>query len=197
MPKSRNPKKSISTQQRGVPLEVVDLLPRIKLLPGEDVAVYEGLRQALMAELVPGTPYETILVQNLITLEWEGMRHRNLKDGLILAEYRNQAMPVFQREKAKSLSYFYGEEEAGNVAVDLVDPDATTRPAADDQLAKCQNTPTENLAKAYESVYRSVEIHERKIADIEIRRRRLREDFDRLKAARTRTIEEAEIVEET
>ncbi len=47
----------------------------------------------------------------------------------------------------------------------------------------------------YSRVADELEQHEKKLADLEIRRRRLREDYDRLKVTRTRLVEEAEIIE--
>lgn len=41
----------------------------------------------------------------------------------------------------------------------------------------------EILAKAYEAAGKSVEIHERILAELEVRRRRLHEDYERLRAA--------------
>lgn len=185
----------ITGQPDGVPLEVLDLLPGLTLFPGEDETAYQGLKQAFMADLAPGTPYETSLAQNLITLEWEAIRHRNLRDGLILAGYRDLAMGVFTDGKVGIVFAAQKTEEAENSAFALVNPDAATRRAAEDELAEYQITPAEILAKAYARAGKSMDIHERKLADVEIRRRRLRDDFDRLKAARAKPIEDAEVVE--
>ncbi|MGJ8585992.1 MAG: hypothetical protein ACSHXD_18025 [Marinosulfonomonas sp.] len=175
--------------------ELLDLLPGIELFPGEDETTYEGLRQAFMADLAPGTPYETALAHNLITLEWEAIRHRRIRDGLLLAEYRDQAMGVFSKGEVGAVSSFGRSKEDEDAAFALVNPDPEIRQPAELQLAEYQITPAEILAKAYRQVAKSVEIHERILSDIEIRRRRLRDDFDRLKTARNRPVEDAEVVE--
>lgn len=197
MPDQIKSTKSLQRQSGGIPAEILDLLPGIQLLPGEDETTYEGLRQAFMADLAPGTPYETTLADNLITLEWEAMRHRRIRDGLLIAEYRDQAMGVFQEGKVGTVSSWDQSEKIQDMAFALVNSDPEIRQSAELELEKYQIEPAEILAKAYRAVAKSLEPHERKLADIEVRRRRLRDEFDRLKAARTRTIEEAEIVEET
>lgn len=51
--------------------ELLDLIPRPRLLPGEDPEAYDALRHALLLELAPGTAYETALAETLVQLEWE------------------------------------------------------------------------------------------------------------------------------
>ena len=55
--------------------ELEDLIPRPMLFPGEDSIAYEDLRDALLGDLAPGAPYERALAENLVTLEWEAIRH--------------------------------------------------------------------------------------------------------------------------
>ena len=63
-------------------------------------------------------------------------------------------------------------------------------------LEVAQITPSEILAKAYKDLARPLELHERHIAEIEVRRRKLRDDYDRLKTSRALPVEEAEVVGE-
>jgi hypothetical protein len=51
---------------------------------------------------MPGTPYEHILAEQLVTLEWEALRHRRMRDSLLLAEYRDQSVGVFQKKKSRA-----------------------------------------------------------------------------------------------
>jgi hypothetical protein len=64
--------------------EVLGLIPRPVFLPDEDPLAYEALHGALMGELAPGTPYERVLAANLALLEWDAIRHRRLRDNLLL-----------------------------------------------------------------------------------------------------------------
>ncbi len=196
MTKLKKSKASISPQLGGVPTEFLGLLPRIRLFPGEDETSYEGLRAAFMLDLAPGTPYEMALAENLVTLEWETIRHRNIRDDLIIAKFRELAMDVFSGQS--EFLNILGSEHSADVkelALALVDPDASIRGAAETELAARQITPSELIAKAYASVAKTVEIHERILAANENRRRRLRDDYDRLKAARASPVEEAEILD--
>jgi cell division protein FtsB len=52
----------------------------------------------------------------------------------------------------------------------------------------------EILAQAYTQVSGQVEVHEKKLAELETRRRRLRDEYDRLRAARRPPVEDAEII---
>ena len=76
---------------RGAPQELLDLIPRMPLLPGEDAAAFADLRQWFLAELAPSTPYQTALAENLVVLEWEVHRHRNLHNGLLRTSTRKTA----------------------------------------------------------------------------------------------------------
>lgn len=175
--------------------EILELLPGMTFLPGEDEMTYEGLKHAFSLDLTPQTPYEKVLVQNLLTLEWEAIRHRTLRDSLILAEYRDQAMGVFQEGKAGKVRLADLSEEAEDAAFALVNPDPEIRQGAEKKLAEFQITRQELLAKAYRLMATSLDFHERKLADIEIRRRRLREDYDKVKSTRSKPVLDAEIVE--
>jgi cell division protein FtsB len=55
-------------------------------------------------------------------------------------------------------------------------------------------TPGEILAKAYSQVSLQVEVHEKKVAELEKRRQRLKEEYDRLRSVRREPAEDAEIV---
>ena len=63
-------------------------------------------------------------------------------------------------------------------------------------LEVAEITPSEILAKAYSELASSLDLHERHIAEIEVPRRKLRDDCDRLKTTRALPVEEAELVGE-
>ena len=135
--------------------ELEDLIPRLMLFPGEDSIAYEDLRDALLGDLAPGAPYERALAENLVTLEWEAIRHRRMRDTLIKAKARDLAVGVFSTGEVRE-PYHHNETH-------------------------------ERLGSALVSA-------DRKSADLETRRRRLRDDYERLKAARARPVEDAEII---
>ena len=167
-----------------------------QLLPDEDPETHRALRDALFLNLLPGTPYERILAEQLVTLEWEALRHRRLRDSLLMAEFRDQSMGVFQEGDVGRISSYRRNERAKDMAFNLVSTDKNLRTEAMQALEVAQITPSEILAKAYKALARPLETHERHIAEIEVRRRKLRDDYDRLKTTRALPVEEAELVVE-
>jgi hypothetical protein len=167
-----------------------------QLLPDEDPETYGALRDALILNLIPVTPYERILAEQLVTLEWESLRHRRLRDALLMAEYRDQSVGAFQEGVVGRFDGLLENESAKNLAYDLVSTNINRHTRAMQALEAAQITPTEILAKAYKSLFKELEMHERHIAEIEVRRRKLRDDYDRLKTTRALPVQEAEVVGE-
>lgn len=173
-----------------------DLFPRITVFPGEDEASFEGLRQGFMLDLSPSTPYEVALVENLVTLEWEAIRHRKFRDRLILTKVEELAVGVFQNGEIETVWKGEKEEEAVNNAFALVSTDPKHRAFGMSALEETGFDQAEILAEAYTQVRHKIEVHEYKLAELELRRRRLRDDYDRLKALRAKPVEEAEVLKE-
>lgn len=184
--------RSRSVKRRPPEVEVQELIPRPMLFADEDPTTYEGLRQAFLADLAPGAPYERALAENLVTLEWEAIRHRRMRDNLIRAKARDLAAGVFDR--GKLMDCFHPSEECEELAAALVGLNPAEAADAVAALEEHGFSLSEVFAEAYTSVSARVELHERKLAELETRRRRLREEYDRLRAARARPIEDAEIV---
>ncbi len=177
--------------------ELLDLIPRLKPMPGEDEALMSDLRQGLLQELAPSSPYEHSLAEQIFSLEWEATRHRRMRDALILAEIRQQSMGVFFEGKVGHLGYFDRDKSAEGLGYDLVSDKPERRQKALEKLAEQEIAPDEVLAKSYAAVAKSVAPHEAHIADIEHRKRRLRNDYDALKAARAAPVEDAVVLDST
>jgi len=169
---------------------------RPMMLPDEDPKTYDSLRAALLSDLGPRTPYECTLAENLVTLEWEAIRHRRLRDHLIRATYRDLAMGVFFDGTVKTVGSYDETASLKLSALALVSSDAKEREDAEARLAASGIDRSEILAKAYGRERDQVEIHERKIAEIENRRRRLLDDYDRLRASHATLVSDADIVED-
>lgn len=119
MPRN-NQTKSVST---GGPQELLDLIPRMGLLPGEIEADLEDLREAFLSELAPTTPYETAIVENIIALEWETHRHRGLRDNLIRSSFRKVAQDARRGNKDELFSFATSvSDEEERFANDLMSP---------------------------------------------------------------------------
>ncbi|MGE4609829.1 MAG: hypothetical protein AAED33_00220 [Paracoccaceae bacterium] len=178
--------------------EILQHFLPIQLLPDEDPETHGALRDAILLDLKPGTPYEHILAEQLVILEWESLRHRRMRDNLIMAEFRRQSIGVFEERKDGWIIELFPEpnQSAIDMAFNLVSTNTDRRAEAMQALEKAQITPSEIVAMAYSAVAKDLQPHERHIAELEVRRRKLREDFDRLKTARARPVEEAELVVE-
>jgi hypothetical protein len=172
--------------------KIVDLIPRLMLFPGEDPIAYEDLRDALLGDLAPGAPYERALAENLVTLEWEAIRHRRMRDTLIKAKARELAIGVFSTGEVKKA--YHPGEAAERLGFALVDADLKRAANAAAALKNFEISLDEIFAKAYSQVADQLELHEKRLAEVETRRRRLRDDYDRLKAASARLVEDAEVI---
>lgn len=174
--------------------ELEDLIPRPMLFPGEDSIAYEDLRDALLGDLAPGAPYERALAENLVTLEWEAIRHRRMRDTLIKAKARDLAIAFSATGEFQELFRHEYDSEDERLGFALVGADRNLVAEATAALQEHGISLEEIFAKAYSRVSNQLELHEKKLADLEIRRRRLRDDYERLKAARARPVEDAEII---
>jgi hypothetical protein len=177
------------------PLEIGELeglIPRPMLFPDEDPIAYEDLRHALLSDLAPGAPYERALAENLVTLEWEAIRHRRMRDTLIRAKARDLAIGVFSTGEVREA--YDPDKSDERLGFALVSADSKSAAKALAALKKHEIGLDEIFAKAYSQVAGQLELHEKKLAELETRRRRLREDYERLKAASARLVEDAEVI---
>lgn len=56
------------------------MLPSRELIVGEDPGSYERFHVGMIAALTPATPYECVIAENLIAIEWELLQHRRMRD---------------------------------------------------------------------------------------------------------------------
>jgi hypothetical protein len=109
-------------------------------------------------------------------MEWEFLRHRQLRYALLMAEYRDQSVGAFQEGVVGRFDGLLENENAKNLVYDLVSTNINRHTKAMQALKTAQITPTKILAKAYRSLSKDLEMHVRHIAEIKVGRRRLRDD---------------------
>jgi hypothetical protein len=81
-----------------------DLLPRRETIPGEEVGSFETFHRAMMATLRPATPYECVIAENLIVIEWEILQHRRMRDACVReAIHKDICLAVVNKHKRKFL----------------------------------------------------------------------------------------------
>ena len=172
--------------------DLLALIPRMRLLPGEDEVGFEDLRQALLLDLAPATPYETALAENLVALEWEAGRYRRLRDDLVRERFREFAIGVFHEGKIGQA--FSPSETSRRLATTLTGQDASEREVALQALAERRISEGAILARAYDKESKTLAQLDRQIAELEERRRKLRIELGSVKAARAVPVPDAEIV---
>ena len=174
--------------------DLIDATPPRKLFPGEDRGAYEAFRLVLLNELSPSTFYEEQMAENLADLEWEIVRYRNLRTTLVTAEARDASAKAI--EKSVSLHSFKPSKQSIAIADELFKADGLGDEAATILRDSAGTNLDEIVARAYAKEIGTLSHIERHLADIEPRRRRLLDDYDRLKARRPQNIPEAEIVDD-
>ena len=175
------------------PSQLIAATPPRKLFPGEDRGDYEAFRLAVLAELAPSTFYEQQLAENLVDLEWEAVRYRNVRTALVTAGARDGSATVIE----DSISPFSEKPSKRSIAIagELFEPDGPGKEAVS-IINDIGTNLDEIVARAYAKEIGTLSHIERHLADIEPRRRRLLDDYDRLKARRSQNIPDAEIVDD-
>lgn len=177
------------------PAELLQEICAPHILPDESSETFDSLREALFSDLAPRTPYETLLAEQLVTLEWDGLRHRRMRDSLLRSEFRDLAHGAVNSGQVRKRLGFEIRHGLENEGFDLVSDDPERRDAAQNKIDEAQIPRAEIMAKAYQSLAKDLEPHERQISELEIRRRKLRADYEALTAKRASApIEDAEEV---
>lgn len=174
--------------------ELRRLVPDPVILPDERRLDYQALHEALLTDLAPGTAYETVLAENIVGLEWERLRHRRIRDEILRSCYCAVAVRAFKGQDIHvrvSGGLTRGREH--QLAREVAYGDTHGRSRAEAQLIQAGHNVSELLAVAYVEAHPLLDFHERKLADLEIRRRRLRDDFDQVTARRLRVLKAEEL----
>jgi hypothetical protein len=170
------------------------LLFRPKTLPGEDSMHIGALSHAYLAELAPQTAMETSLANDLFLVELDLQRQRGYAEQCLLAEYRRIAADVLRGRGVFCIRMADPElDRADDLAKDLTSKDRDERNAAEAEIASFGYSLVEIRSRAYDEVSRTMAGYDDRIAALESRRRRLLEDYDKLKAKRSRPADVIEI----
>ena len=187
-----------------------DLLPVRDPIVGEEPGSFEGFRSGLMASLIPATPYECVVAENLVAIEWELLQQQRMRDaGLrrairwsiraavvekMKADHETDLDVAFDRHVAAGLPEEVFVEtkfdrERAEVAGDALAARAMSRDA-EEAASACEEVtalgmdPLEVMAAAYRFAETPVTHHDAKLRELEMRRREVKRDFDALQRAR-------------
>lgn len=192
-----------------------ELLPARAHIFGEDAGSFEGFRGGMMQSLVPVTPYEGVIAENLIAIEWELLQHRRMRDAGLRRTIRSHIRnAVVEREEAAhelaaeedweahekaggtedDWEFFSFDKEAAEETGDALA--ARTDPgtpkdfaAACDEIEAMGLNVIELMGEAYRSSGSTVDLHDEKMQELERRCRDVRRDFDALQKARPAGVE--------
>ncbi|PJK28362.1 hypothetical protein CVT23_17415 [Minwuia thermotolerans] len=73
-------KVSLPNPQRFNLTSFAEILPARDPIIGEDPGSFEGFHGGLMHSLAPLTPYECIIAENLVAIEWELLQRRRMRE---------------------------------------------------------------------------------------------------------------------
>ncbi len=187
-----------------------DLLRRRPPIPGEGDLSFEKFHQQLMASLAPMTPYEAVIAENLIAIEWELLQHRRMREAglrreiadsicqavifrskMVWSEKLEAACDAWVEAGNDEESYEFepfdedaAEQLGHELAEQLVDSDPEIQAEAEQELIELGMDSLEVMGEAYRSHNRQVTFHDQKIQELERRRRQVKSDLDDLQNAR-------------
>ena len=179
-------------------------------IAGEDPGSYDAFHAGMVETLVPCTPYEQVIADNLIGIEWELVQHRRMREAICEAVCRQHR----ERHEAALEAAWQGHVEAGGTKDDgkkpVFDAEAARQAGAhlaaravsrnpekqmdaQAEIAALGMDPVELMGEAYRSHERGVAAHHGAIVELERRRREVRRDFDALQRSRPIDIDDADI----
>lgn len=177
--------------------ETISRLVAPRIFASENAADHAALRAALFAELAPRTAYETALAETFVRYQWEIARLQRFRDSALLATYRDLALAVLLKDNPSGhLRDSDVADEDRALIRDLVSPDPDVREKAEQAFREDSGwEPADVLGLAYARSSGARSLDDR-IADMERRRRILREDYARLRLSHPGVeVEEAEVLE--
>lgn len=186
------------------------LAPRHPLL-GEDVEDKESFRDGLLATLMPMSPYEATVAENLIAIEWDLYQHRELRRyemqqttvTAVTHAFRDALQETYDAEMDAHYDVFVDEggvrddweapydfdsdavaERVADVVEGVFSVDAERREHAHQAMRSIGFDPHEHLSKALTSDYGRAPRHDEALQTLEKRRREVMRDYERLQMMR-------------
>lgn len=191
-----------------------DILPERTPIVGEDPGSYKGFHEGMMQSLSPVSPYEAVIAENLISIEWELLQQRRMRETglreLLRKAIRKAVVAKCKVEHQDKLeedweahmeaggaeedweepSFFDREaakEEGDDLAGQAVSDDPQKQQSAYIEISAMGVDPVELMGDAYRTHERSVNWHDGKVQELERRRREVKRDYDTLVGVRPDT----------
>lgn len=188
-----------------------EILPSRAPIVGEDPGSFQDFHDGLMRALAPFTPYECVIAENLIAIEWELVQHRRMRDAGLRKDVREAVCrAAVEREQdkldeARFADWYKFVSEGGderdwkdpfefdseaaeklgaNLAARATSHDREAQAEAVAEILEMGITPVEVMSEAYTNPLNPAERHDTKIQELERRRREVKRDYDALQKAR-------------
>ena len=182
------------------------LAPRPPIV-GEDPASFDGFHRGMMQSLTPTTPYEGVIAENLIAIEWELLQHRRMRDASLRQHIRNSILVAvvamrkavheadmdadFDRhveqggdedewKEPEEFDVETASHEGDDLAKRAFSRDVDVQRAALEAISELGLDPVELMSQAYHGHNDHAQFHDGKIQELERRRREVKRDFDAL-----------------
>ncbi|WP_371060241.1 hypothetical protein [Rhodosalinus sp. 5P4] len=179
-------------------------------MPGQSPAAFPAFEAGLLRALAPVTPYEAVIAENLIAIEWDMLQHRRMRDRVLARQVEHKITEAVVEacharheahldqvwdawiEAGKSEEDFQETpfdrpgalSEATELAARAVSRDAETVAAAEAEIAALGLDMVALMAEFWQAGEVATRFHDRKIAELEPRCREVKRDLDALQAAR-------------
>ena len=89
-----------------------DLLSTRPPIPGEVPGGFDAFRAGLLASLTPMTPYECVVAENLVAIEWELFQRRRMREAVLRKNLREAITKTAMRRAEE------GHDDATEQAID-------------------------------------------------------------------------------
>lgn len=169
------------------------------LLPGEEEHLYEAMAQAIRNQLAPKGILQVLACEDIITLRWEILRHRRLRQKSVDRQFMIEILNIYRDSnfldpKGKELT----DDDRFRLAMAVISDDPERRCAGlayfDLQIHLDRD---QILAEAFAGAP-NVKVHDAKLTMLMRQHRQAMRDYDELEDREgRRNIPDAEIVEDT
>jgi hypothetical protein len=177
-----------------------DLLSTRGVIVGEEPGSFDSFHEGMMRSLMPATPYECVISENLIAIEWELLQHQRMRNanlrqitheaisGAVVAhrqdaydtaggaEFETARVALFNKEAAKA--------EGEDLAKRAVSSDRNIQVVAYAEITSLGMDPLQVMSEAYRTSDLRVAHHHLEIQQLERRRRDVKREFDALQKVR-------------
>lgn len=177
-----------------------DLLSTRGVIVGEEPGSFDSFHEGMIRSLMPATPYECVISENLIAIEWELLQHQRMRNaGLrqITHEAISSAVVALHQDVHESVSCsklkeaqtsLFDEKAAKAEGEDLakraVSSDRKIQVVAYAEITNLGMDPLQVMSGSYRTSDLEVTHHHLEIQQLERRRRDVKREFDALQKAR-------------